>query len=100
MFNVCRIPETGRDRLTVKHPSSPHFKKVVVMLHNWIYSIDVYSDRTGPEGASPKHIGFPEIERRLREVVVDARDRMLFGDRPAPIGILTSDERDTWAKVL
>lgn len=93
MFNVCRIPDLGCDRLSTPQASSVSKKKVMVMLHNWIYAVDVYDGRN-------TNIGHVEFEKRIRSVVLDVEKRMVSGERAVPIGVLTSDDRDIWAKVI
>lgn len=92
MFNVCRIPQPGCDVLRTTKPSSTHRNKVIVLLHDWIYAIDVYD-------GSLHNIGHKEIERRLRNIVLDAKARSTACQTPVPISVLSSDERDVWAKV-
>ena len=92
MFNVCRTPKTSCDQLAKARPSSPHQKKVIVMLHDWIYAMDVC------DGGNT-NIGYNEIEKRIRYVVLDVEKRLTSGERAVPIGVLTSDARDVWAKV-
>lgn len=92
MFNVCRIPQANRDRLAYAQPSSPYRKKVVVSIRDWIYSLDVYDgDR--------RSICHHEIERRLRDIVLDAESRVRTGESGPAVGVLTADERNAWAKV-
>ena len=62
------------------------------MLHDWIYAMNVYDSES-------VNIGHIEIEKRIRDVVLDVERRLLSGERAVPIGVLTSDNRDTWAKV-
>lgn len=40
-----------------------------------------------------------ELERRLWDVVEDVRAREAKGEKAVPIGILSADDRDIWAKV-
>lgn len=63
------------------------------MAHDWMYAVDVYDDNT------QKNVGFLEINRRIQEIAVDARGRLAAGEKAAPVGLLTSDERDAWAAV-
>lgn len=92
MFNVCRVPQLQCDKLTYSRPTSPYHSKVVVQIRDWVYAMDVYD-------SSSKRIEHLEIERRLRDIVADAEARILTGEVAPPVGILTADERDTWAKV-
>lgn len=62
------------------------------MLCDWFYAIEVYDD-------SGKVIEVLEIERRIRQVVTDAERRMLNGETAVSVGVLSADNRDTWAAV-
>lgn len=93
MFNVCRIPETGKDRISNKCPESPYYKTIIVMVHEWMYSVDVYDDNV------QRNVGFQEIERRIHDIVVDAQGRLSTGEKAVAVSILSSDDRDVWATV-
>ena len=93
MYNVCRIPQAGRDRLSTPSASSIHHKKVIVMIHDWIYSIDVYGAQ------SSRSVDHTELERRIRGVVIDSSKRLASGERGRPVSVMTSDDRDIWSKV-
>lgn len=62
------------------------------MIRDWFYTIDAYH----PDGIplSPN-----EMEKRIRRVVRDVETRMRAGEAAVPVGKLSSDERDHWAKV-
>ncbi|EKM78099.1 hypothetical protein AGABI1DRAFT_76491 [Agaricus bisporus var. burnettii JB137-S8] len=95
MFNIARIPQPGCDTLSIP-PPQPHSlaaRSILVMFHNFCYTIPVYS----PIGelASPN-----DIYRRLRRVVVDTGKRIKSGEQAFLIGVLSSDDRDMWAKNL
>ena len=45
------------------------------------------------------NLGHVELEKRLRDVILDAERRWAAGERAVPVGTLTSDDRDTWTKV-
>ena len=92
MSNVCRVPQLQRDRLTYSRPISPYHSKVLVAIRDWIYAMEVYDSNT-------KSIGHASIEQRLRDIVADVERRLRSGEVAPPIGVLTADERDTWAKV-
>lgn len=62
------------------------------MFHNFCYTIPVYSPTY--ELASPS-----DIYRRLRGVVADVDARIQAGEKAFPIGVLSADDRDIWAKV-
>ncbi|KAL5526743.1 hypothetical protein ACEPAF_8468 [Sanghuangporus sanghuang] len=91
MFNVCRIPQVECDRLSTAQASSSARNKVMVMVHDWIYSIDVFDGKRG-------YSGHFELEKRLRNIVIDAERRLAEGEKSVSVGVLTSDDRDTWTK--
>lgn len=99
MFNIARIPEPHCDTFSEPpHPSSPAARSILLMLHDWCYSVMVYrppcSDSTRPKLLSPG-----EIEARIRAVVLDVEQRIASGEKPLPVGVLSADERDRWANV-
>ncbi|KAI0069154.1 acyltransferase ChoActase/COT/CPT [Artomyces pyxidatus] len=94
MFYTCRIPQIGCDALSPQpSPSELSARKILVMVHDWFYAIEVYNEDLTA-------IGAPEIERRLRRVAWDAAQRLKFGEQAFPVGLLSSDDRDSWAKNL
>ena len=100
MFNIGRIPQPFCDVLTEPaNPSvNPSARKVLVMLHNWFYTIMVYHP---PDPSSP-HLRLlepREIASQLRAIVFDAEQRLAEGERAVPIGILSADHRDRWTEV-
>jgi hypothetical protein len=93
MFYTCRIPRRGCDSLAPQPPHSlPNARKIVLMIDDWIYAVEVYHTDGSP--VSPV-----EIERRILETAKDFDARVRSGERAVPVGILTSDDRDTWATV-
>ena len=92
LFNKCRIPRRNRDELKVAPPSSPHSSKIVLLIRDWMYAVDVYDGKSS-------NIGHQELERRLRSVVADVNKRESRGERPFAVGLLSSDGRDKWAEV-
>jgi hypothetical protein len=62
------------------------------MLHDWCYAVDVYDEHQ-------TLVNVIEIETRLRAVVKDVEARLERGERAIPIGVLSADDRDVWAKV-
>ena len=93
MFNISRIPRLGCDILTTKPPPTDHdARKVLVMLHDWFYAVEVFDkDMRMLEPA--------EIERRLLSVVADADHRLAQGEVATAVSVLTTDGRDRWAEV-
>jgi hypothetical protein len=79
-------------------------QKVLVMVYDWFYIIDVY--HSAPPSTVPDHSNLMPLvddvgvlEERLRAVVVDAQGRRQRGERAVPVGVLSADNRDVWAKV-
>ena len=93
MFNVCRVPDHPRDHLIKAGPGSPFHKRVIILLLDWVYSIDAYDD-----GA--KNVGYIELENRIRDVVVDVEKRLLYPERTCPVCVLTAGTRNQWAEVV
>lgn len=62
------------------------------MIRDWFYAIDAYH----PDGTLISPNG---MEQLIRRIVRDVEIRMHAGEAAIPIGILSSDERDRWAKV-
>lgn len=93
MFNTARIPNPQCDTLSTP-PTKPHSlpaRSLLVMFHNFCYTIPIYS----PNGA----VALPgDIYRRLRGIVTDVSARLKAGEKAFPIGVLSADDRDIWAK--
>ncbi|THH13050.1 hypothetical protein EW146_g7127 [Bondarzewia mesenterica] len=93
LFNVSRIPQPRCDTLSIPSLSSPGCRKLLVMVHDWFYAIDVYNtDRT--------LVTANQIEKRLRKVVEDVDRRTQHGQRAVPVGLLSADDRDRWSENL
>ncbi|KAF8632251.1 hypothetical protein AX15_001998 [Amanita polypyramis BW_CC] len=100
MFNIGRKPQPFCDILSEPaDPSiSPSARKVLVMLHNWFYTITVYRP---PDSSSLPQLLLPsEIESQLCAIVQDVERRLANGERAVPIGILSADERNRWTDNL
>jgi Choline/Carnitine o-acyltransferase len=94
MFNIGRIPHEHCDSLSeVPPPSHPTCRSLLVMIHDWCYTVDVYSEDV-------KLLDVADIERYIRSVVEDANTRLEKGERAVPVGVLSADHRDLWAKVI
>ncbi|XP_011865217.1 PREDICTED: carnitine O-palmitoyltransferase 2, mitochondrial [Vollenhovia emeryi] len=82
LFNTTRIPEVGKDRIF----HDPAAKHLVVLRRGHFYAFDVLNANDSIR--SPK-----EIAACLKVILED--------DRPSnrhPVGVLTSSERDQWAR--
>lgn len=101
MFNTGRKPQPFCDILSEPaNPSiDPSARKVLVMLHNWFYTITVYHP---PDSSSPcpRLLEPREIASQMRAIVFDAEQRLSDGERALPIGILSADDRDRWSEVF
>src|SRR5688572_12161661 len=96
MFNIARIPKPRCDVISDPAPS-PASRKIYVVIHNYFYAITVY---TPPSPASAMQLlNVLDIERQLRAVVLDVEQRLAKGETAVPIGVLSADDRDNWAKV-
>ncbi|TFK33238.1 acyltransferase ChoActase/COT/CPT [Crucibulum laeve] len=120
MFNIARIPKEYCDVLSTPSASSPYSHCVLVMVHNWCYAVPVYHSLPTPQEAPtpasatsdedpecPTHslnlgelMSPPEIEKRLRAVVLDVEARLANGEKAVPVGLLSADDRDRWAENL
>jgi carnitine O-acetyltransferase len=70
------------------------------MIHDWCYSVVVYHPPSSNNPNRPGELLSPgEIEARLRAVVIDVESRLSNGEKALPVGVLSSDERDRWARV-
>jgi hypothetical protein len=98
MFNIARIPEPLCDTLSgYSDTSTRASRSILVMVHDWCYSVVVYDP---PVGDSPPKLSLPgEIEARIRAVVLDVETRLQNGEKAVPIGVLSADDRDRWSKV-
>jgi hypothetical protein len=94
MFNIGRVPHEPCDTLSpVSSPSDPDTKKLFIMVHDWFYAVDVYDD-------NHKLIKVGDMEKRFKAVAEDVSTRLGKGEKAVPIGLLSADRRDLWAKVI
>ncbi|KAF9456619.1 acyltransferase ChoActase/COT/CPT [Collybia nuda] len=100
MFNIARIPKRFCDIFSAPpHPSSLPSLNLLLMVHNWCYTIPVYHP-PNPPTSLPQLMKPHEIETRIRAVVVDVEQRLSNGETSVPIGTLSADGRDQWAENL
>ncbi|KZV73023.1 acyltransferase ChoActase/COT/CPT [Peniophora sp. CONT] len=91
MFYTNRIPQLNCDTLSSRpSPLSANARKVFVMIGDILYAVEVYDAEGVPLSADA-------IERRLQSAVQDYHARVSAGEKAPPVGIMTSDERDSWA---
>jgi hypothetical protein len=96
MFNSCRIPHREMDSYKMHDPSQ--HTHVIIARHNQFYSMDFVDAQT-------QHpLPLKTLENGLHKIVQMADDNQtqmafttLDGQGPKPIGILTSQDRDSWA---
>ena len=62
------------------------------MIRDWTYGLNVYDSRN-------HRISPCVLELALRNIAADANKRLLAGESATPVGVLTADDRDRWAKV-
>ena len=62
------------------------------MVADWLYAVEVANLDGRPLPPAT-------LERRLLAVVQDAKSRLAAGEHAVPVSVLTTDERDQWAKV-
>lgn len=62
------------------------------MVADWLYAVEVANLDGRPLPPAT-------LERRLLAVVQDAQSRLAAGEHAVPVSVLTTDERDQWAKV-
>ncbi|KAG6888425.1 hypothetical protein C0992_008505 [Termitomyces sp. T32_za158] len=97
MFNIGRIPAQFCDILSSPtNSNSPDSRKLLISIHNWFYTIDVYREPNSPSDI-PRLVTPREIATHIRAVVLDVEQRLANGERALPVGILSADDRDAWA---
>src|SRR6516164_4366688 len=65
MFNIARIPMPHCDILSSPPPPSSQALKLLLMIHNWCYSISVYHPPHSPS-QTPKLMNPREIGSRIQ----------------------------------
>ncbi|KAJ7593323.1 acyltransferase ChoActase/COT/CPT [Mycena floridula] len=93
MFNIARIPRPSCDILSQSPVSNPNANQVIVMVHGFCYKITALS-------SNDSLLGFHDLERRILGVVRDVEARISSGEKAFPVGVLSADSRNTWAKNL
>ncbi|KAK0223286.1 acyltransferase ChoActase/COT/CPT [Armillaria fumosa] len=94
IFNVARIPRLSCDILSdVPLPTDPSTYDIVVIVHGWFYRVTVMESPSVSTDVG-------HLARYLEAVVSDAEQRLLDGEEPISIGVLSADDRDTWSNNL
>lgn len=82
-FGTCRIPGLPADSMQF-HPDSKH---IVVAVNDYFFKVPVY--------AKDKSIlGENQLQEQIKECIAVASNL----NNPVKVGVLTSDNRDNWAK--
>ncbi|OAQ27852.1 acyltransferase ChoActase/COT/CPT [Linnemannia elongata AG-77] len=87
-FGAYRVAEMPRDRIVTTWPTTANY--ITVMMRDQIFKVPV----TGPQG---ERVSVKAIEQQLRNVVEAVNNTPAQEQQPA-VGVLTSENRDTWAK--
>ena len=87
MFNACRIPARGQDSYKMYDPSL--HRHCVVARKGYFFAVDFVD-----EGGDP--LPFHILEERLQRCVDMANELQSLGTVPH-FGLLTTDDRDSWA---
>lgn len=92
-FFRCRIPKDSCDVLApLPSRGSSESRKIVLMLRDWCYAIDVLDDTGTPVPAI-------KIESYIWQAIHDANLLRQRGETATPIGVLTAYNRNSWAEV-
>ncbi|KAF9116644.1 Carnitine O-acetyltransferase mitochondrial [Mortierella sp. AM989] len=87
-FGAYRVADLPRDRIVTTWPATANY--VAVLMRDQIFKVPV----SGPDG---ERVSTTAIEQQLKNVV-EAVNNLPEKDKQDPIGVLTSENRDTWAK--
>jgi hypothetical protein len=90
LFGTTRIPQLHCD--TLIGPVNEKARWIHVMFREWSYRVLVYNN-------SGTRISPVTLEKALAAVVSDVRHREAAQESCLPVGRLTADHRDTWARV-
>eukprot|EP00058_Branchiostoma_floridae_P008199 XP_002593687.1 hypothetical protein BRAFLDRAFT_107668 [Branchiostoma floridae] len=87
LFSACRLPGDQRDQVVVYGPDCDDRPRHIVVVHNnQFFSLDVYDNNWKP-------LSQDLIHAQLQRVVCQSKDPGM------PVGILTTENRDTWGRV-
>ncbi|KAJ3127115.1 Carnitine O-acetyltransferase mitochondrial [Nowakowskiella sp. JEL0407] len=84
LFNTCRIPVIPVDQTRTVDPKQNH--DIVVVRKNKFYSFS-------PFNSDGKQLSTKEIEFQIQRIY-----EMAGNEKGAPVGLLTAENRDVWAK--
>ncbi|XP_070532909.1 carnitine O-acetyltransferase-like [Ptychodera flava] len=87
ILSSCRIPGLKRDSVVVYPGNKANAPKHIIVIHNnHFFTLDVYY----PSG---KPLGIDELFAQLEKII------NMSPKRARPVGILTTEHRNTWGKV-
>ncbi|XP_070531659.1 carnitine O-acetyltransferase-like isoform X1 [Ptychodera flava] len=87
ILSSCRIPGPKRDSVVVYPGNKANAPKHIIVIHNnHFFTLDVYY----PSG---KPLGIDELFAQLEKII------NMSPKRARPVGILTTEHRNTWGKV-
>ncbi|KAL7750955.1 Carnitine O-acetyltransferase mitochondrial [Sorochytrium milnesiophthora] len=89
LFGTTRIPKEGMDEIKSVWPSTS--SHIVVLVRDQVYKVDVL----GPSG---ERATVKAIENQLEHVIRHAEELSSKGQLQPPVGVLTSEDRDVWAR--
>ncbi|KAI1316638.1 Carnitine O-acetyltransferase mitochondrial [Mortierella claussenii] len=87
-FEAYRVADLPRDRIVTTWPTTSNY--IAVMMRDQIFKVPV----SGPNG---ERVSVQAIETKLKHVV-EAVNNLSEKEKQAAVGVLTSENRDTWAK--
>lgn len=89
VFHTCRVPGQGKDRLITTTPRPGQSPHLAVMRNGEIFVMDLYTPKGRP-------LAVQELQVLIEEIIASSD---ACAQRQPPIGILTTEERDTWARL-
>ncbi|ORX62761.1 acyltransferase ChoActase/COT/CPT [Hesseltinella vesiculosa] len=89
VFSTTRIAATPADKVISHYPATA--KHITVIYKDQLFSVDVI----GPQG---QVVPLSTLQNQLHQLVQQV-DAMPTEQRQLPLGVLTSEHRDTWAKI-
>ncbi|WVQ77521.1 hypothetical protein IAR50_007207 [Cryptococcus sp. DSM 104548] len=92
IFNLARVPLPQCDAFSTPQPKATH---ISLLIGDRYYSVDIFA----PTDGVPEPLPVAEIESRFKAAVDDAKARKDAGEPAPQVGILTGDDRDSWAKM-
>lgn len=88
MFGASRIAALPRDKLTTQWPATA--KHITVIYKNQCFSVPVFD-------AQGQVLSIETVQSELRKIT-EMVDNTPIEQLQPPVGLMTSEHRDTWAK--